>query len=282
MYYKLLKLKFIILHTINQLINLKLFFKSRAFKKELLKINKTFLTDQLNTNGYTYLNDSFALPDEIIKKCDQIISSYDENSKDLNKNKSMIFNILKPNDIPKIDGLIEFATSKKLISIIFNYLNEVPILLGINLYLSPKNENEQFSSSQLFHLDMEQHKQIKIFYLLHDTDVLHGPLEFMDKLKTKNILKSINYSGKRISDETIRNLNFSNSCKNDKTFIGKRGSGLMIDSSNCLHRGSRKITKNRYILQFQYFSKFSSYKSYKNKMNLNLDKYSDFTKFLLH
>lgn len=282
MYYKLLKLKFIILHTINKLINLKLFFKSRAFKNELLNINKTSLTDQLNANGYTYLNDSFTLPNEIIKKCDQIISSYDENSNDLNKNKSMIYNILKPNDISKIDGLIEFATNKKLISVIFNYLNEVPILLGINLYLSPKNENEQFSSSQLFHLDTEQHKQIKIFYLLHDTEILHGPLEFMDKLKTKNILKSINYSGERISDETIRNLNLSNSYKNDKTFIGKRGLGLMIDSSNCLHRGSRKITKNRYILQFQYFSKFSSFKSYKNKMNLNLDKYNNFTKFLLH
>ena len=222
------------------------------------------------------------MPNKIINKCDQIISSYDENSNELHKNKSMIYNILKPTDIEKIDGLIEFATKKNLISVISDYLKDMPTLLAINLYLSPKNESEQFSSSQLFHLDTEQHKQIKIFYLLHDTDISHGPLEFMDKLKTKTILKKINYSGNRISDDVIRNLNLKYRLVNDKKFTGKRGSGLMIDSSNCLHRGSRKISKNRYILQFQYFSKFSSFKNYKNKMNLNLDKYDDFTKFLLN
>lgn len=282
MYYKLLKLKFLILHTLNKLINFKLLFNCRELKKELSNIKENSLTDQLNVNGYTYLSDSFTLPKEIINKCDQIISSHDDNSSKLNKNKSMIYNILKTDQIQKIDGLIEFATSKNLISVISNYLGEIPILLGINLYLSPKNENEQFSSSQLFHLDTEQHKQIKIFYLLHDTDISHGPLEFIDKLETENILKKINYTGKRISDDTIKNLNLNNNFVNDKIFIGRRGSGLMIDSSNCLHRGSRKILKNRYILQFQYFSKFSSFKSYKNKMNLNLDKYNDFTKFLLN
>ena len=282
MYYKLLKLKFLILHTLNKLINFKLLYKSRALKKELSNIKEKSLTDQLNINGYTYLSDTLSLPKEIINKCDQIISSYDDNSNGLNKNKSMIYNILKTDQIQKIDGLIEFATSKNLISVITNYLGEIPILLAINLYLSPKNENEKYSSSQLFHLDTEQHKQIKIFYLLHDTDISHGPLEFIDKLKTENILKKINYSGKRISDDTIKNLNLNNSFVNDKIFTGRRGSGLMIDSSNCLHRGSRKILKNRYILQFQYFSKFSSFKSYKNKMNLNLDKYNDFTKFLLN
>lgn len=282
MYYKLLKLKFLILHTLNKIINLKLFFKCRAFKNEFSNIKDTSLNYQLNTIGYTYLKDDLSLPNGIINKCDRIISSYDENLNQLNRNKSMIYNILEPDDIQKIDGLIEFATSKNLISVISNYLKEIPILLGINLYHSPKNENEQFSSSQLFHIDTEQHKQIKIFYLLHDTDISHGPLEFMNKLETENIIKSINYKGKRIADDTIKKLNLNNSFFDDKKFIGKQGSGLMIDSSNCLHRGSRKILKDRYILQFQYFSKFSSHSSYKNKMNLNLDKYNDFTKFLLN
>ena len=54
MYYKLLKLKFLILQTLNKLINLKMFFKSRSLRNELSNTKQISLTGELNANGYLF------------------------------------------------------------------------------------------------------------------------------------------------------------------------------------------------------------------------------------
>ena len=284
MHYKIYKIKFQLFKFLFRIINLRQYIQSLKIRKELKIHNNKKLLSNLKINGYLKLNNSMILPKNIINNCNEIIQNYKKNPDEYitNKNKSMIYNILPSSKITKIDGLIEFATDKKILSIVSDYLNDVPLLLGIYLFRSPKSFETDFTSSQLFHIDNEQNKQIKVFYLLHDTDESHGPLEYIGISQSREFMNKIFYNGKRINDEKFKQIIVKSNFKKENKFIGREGSGLMIDTSNCLHRGSRKIKNDRYVLQFQYFSKFSTHRNYKEKMNLNLAKYSDLAKFVLN
>ena len=66
------------------------------------------------------------------------------------------------------------------------------------------------SSSQKYHLDHEDYKQVKGFLFIEDVDLDSGPLTVINALESKNIQRIINYemtkSNKRVDDEVIRSL----------------------------------------------------------------------------
>ena len=170
--------------------------------------------------------------------------------------KKFLLNILDNNEINSLQNLIQFSLSKEIIYMATNYLNDLPFLSHIHICITPPNDT--IESSQLYHLDTEAKKNVKFFFLLNDVDENNGPFTFIDKLNSKKIIKITNYDGKRLNDDEIKNSekNYENY---EKKFIGKYGSGLAIDTANCLHYGSRKNIKDRVILILYFTTHFTSH-----------------------
>ena len=75
-------------------------------------------------------------------------------------------------------------------------------------------------------------------------------------------MRKTKYQGKRLSDNEV----FKNIKKNETIkFVGKKGSGLAIDTCGCLHYGSRENKTPRKLLMIQYTNHFANL-YYKSKL----------------
>ena len=108
------------------------------------------------------------------------------------------------------------------------------------------------------------------FFYLDDVDDENGPFVFIPKNKSLEIMRKTKYQGKRLSDDDV----FKNIQKNEVIkFVGKKGSGLAIDTCGCLHYGSRENKTPRKLLMIQYTNHFANL-YYKSKLinYINLSK----------
>ena len=105
-------------------------------------------------------------------------------------------------------------------------------------------KNEKLDGSQLWHVDGDATKQLKLFVNINNVTEANGPFEFLKNimnfnLKNKGLLKLLN-------DEDVNEY-----VLNEKKVIFEGLAGenlLLVDSSNCLHQGSR--VKKGYRLMF--------------------------------
>ena len=133
------------------------------------------------------------------------------------------------------------------------------MITNLSLWYSP-NDKVFKNSSQEYHLDHEDFRQVKGFLFINDIDHETGPLNIINAQQSNNIQKLINYkltkSQKRVSDKTIKILKNKNSDIKEDVMIGGSGDLLLCDTSSCFHFGSRLGSKPRFILAFQYITPF--------------------------
>ena len=153
----------------------------------------------------------------------------------------------------------KFVTNKYLIEIVSRYLNCVPLLTNLSLWYSP-NDKVFENSSQEYHLDHEDYKQVKGFLFINEIDLQSGPLNIINLKQSTNIQNLINYkmtkSNKRVNDHIIQDLKKKNVNIDENIITGKPGDLLLCDTSSCFHFGSRLGNKSRIILAFQYITPF--------------------------
>ena len=135
--------------------------------------------------------------------------------------------------LPLENPFVAIAPQPELVSVVAAAMGEVPRLYYVLLTLS-LSTNKELSYSQLWHRDHDDTKVIKLFFYL--TDVLSpedGPFTFIptqasDKLGFR--IKS------HLSDDQIDHWI-------SKTVVtamyGSRLSAFMVETSRCLHTGSR-------------------------------------------
>jgi hypothetical protein len=236
-------------------------FYSRVYKKN-------FLSSDLKTHEQIDIKEGYKL-----------ISQKELQNRNLNINQLLgkIHNDLNDTDLSKFenkyDGIInlktsedyncespefKFVTNKHLIEIVSSYLNCVPLLTNLSLWYSP-NDKVFENSSQEYHLDHEDYKQIKGFLFINEIDLETGPLNLINLEQSNNIQNLIGYkmtkSEKRVNDQIIQNLK-NNINIQEHVMTGKPGDLLLCDTSNCFHFGSRLGTKPRFILAFQFITPF--------------------------
>ena len=181
---------------------------------------------------------------------------------DLNKLKSSEEGIVKlktSSDFDHKSPEFKFVINKYLIEIVSSYLKCIPILTNLSLWYSP-NQKLIENSSQEYHLDHEDYRQIKGFLFINEIDEQTGPVNIINKIQSNNIEKLINYKmtekNKRVSDKIIQDL--KQKINIDENIItGKPGDLLLCDTSSCFHFGSRLAIKPRLILAFQFMTPFS-------------------------
>tara|TARA_B100000989_G_scaffold283147_1_gene248809 strand:- start:506 stop:1444 length:939 start_codon:yes stop_codon:yes gene_type:complete len=186
----------------------------------------------------------------------------DLNNIDLSKFKNSndgIINLKKSKDYDCESPEFKFVTNKYLIEVVSRYLKCVPILTNLSLWYSP-NDKIYKNSSQEYHLDHEDYRQVKGFLFINEIDLQTGPLNIINNEQSNNIQKLINYrmtkSDKRVNDQIIQDLKNKKININENTMTGKSGDLLLCDTSSCFHYGSRLGNKPRFILAFQYVTPF--------------------------
>ena len=153
-------------------------------------------------------------------------------------------NLLSNDDLRRNPELVDFALSDETFGIATNYLGTVPYLNRVDLLYSIPRETDDKVASQLFHVDPEGLTQVKFFINVFDIGDAEGPFTFIPADDTARILKDIRAlrrsQGKphvgRYTDEEIAAVGGTSAILEVK---GPRGSGIAIDTSRCLHLGSR-------------------------------------------
>ena len=169
--------------------------------------------------------------------------------------KCFLLPILEGGEFCRHPQLIHFMVSRPILDSVTGYLGTVPRLVGARLCWSPPNETAR--SSQLFHFDYEDLTQLKVFINIFETKEDQGPLTFIPADVSEHVQKSIRRVS-RVSDERIYKAGARNK---EVKLVGPAGSGAFLDTSRCLHYGSRFNRRDRLVLIIQFLNIHTAYQS---------------------
>jgi len=165
-------------------------------------------------------------------------------SKDLLEKRKFLRNLLLDDDIREHPEFLDFALSDEALGIATRYLGVVPYLNRIDLLYSTPREADDLIKSQLFHVDPEGLRQVKFFINVFDVGEAEGPFTFIPADASQRILGDIRRLRRangqphvgRYTDEEVEAVGGAEAIV---SLEGPRGSGVAIDTSKCLHLGSR-------------------------------------------
>jgi hypothetical protein len=150
-------------------------------------------------------------------------------------------------------AFFDMALSDEMLQIAAHYMGEVPVLARPRLWWT-KPEAYGPGGPQLFHIGARARpvvvRQAKFLFVMSDVDENSGPFTFLPLNISQEIVSAINYEmGEEVPDEVIFNYAKPSDVR---TFTGKAGTGIFVDTSRCFHFGRRKQTKERLMLMIQY------------------------------
>lgn len=170
--------------------------------------------------------------------------------------------VLTNTDLQQNPALVDFALSDGLLSLVTNYLGTIPHLNRVDLLYSVAHGGEDAISSQIYHLDPEGRRQAKLFLNLRDVGPDEGPFTFIPATETARIVGAVKERRSAAQDVDLQMARFLdtelesvNGFAKAIAAEGPAGSGCLVDTSRCLHFGSRvKPGTYRLCLYIQYCS----------------------------
>jgi len=210
------------------------------------------------------LDTSMSLPhlDRILEDSERIIAERSGVRKSAaGAYRSYFQDVWTAEDCDRYPSFLDFATSSELLATVSHYLQCIPALSttlpsGIRFVESNAAFDDQPNEphdSQLYHIDYYSLPNVYVLVLLADTTHEHGPWTFIPRGRSQEASERIGYweerRGYRISDEDVYSV-----VGHDEAieFTGPRGAVLFIESSGCLHFGSRNSMKPRFQLMLGY------------------------------
>jgi hypothetical protein len=163
-----------------------------------------------------------------------------------NPRKRFLLALLSGADFCRYPELISFMVSRPILDTVTTYLGSVPILAGAALWWTPENESAE--RSQLFHFDGEDERQMKLLVNIFETGDEHGPFTLIPADRSAPLCGP-RAMRRRITDEEVDSV-----CGLDNAvrFVGGAGSAGFVDTSRCLHFGSRHTRRDRLVLMVQF------------------------------
>ena len=160
-------------------------------------------------------------------------------------------------DLDPSSPLLSFALSDDVVTPAARYLGMVPILTGVTLLASPHVASDRFAGSQLFHSDWEAPRQVKVFVRCSNVEPANGPLTAVTAEASARVKQAVGYHyggpAFRLPDEEVLSRIEADAVT---PFVGPAGAVTFIDTSSCLHFGSRLEAGagERLVVQFQYLT----------------------------
>ena len=193
---------------------------------------------------------------EVIDIVKKEFSKLDINSIDWKSKDHLFTGVLDDLLIDSESALVKFSLQAELIRPIINYLGFVPVLSHVGAWYSP-GKITTHSSSQLFHCDQADVRQVKVFVHCSDIAVADGALHLINARDSELLRQKLRYKwddeNQCLPDNVILE-HFSD--KHWVPQVGDEGAVLMCDSSRCFHFGSRLTdrSRDRLVIMFQYLS----------------------------
>jgi hypothetical protein len=237
------------------------------YKKMYIPQEIKHLATRFNQHGYVDLSESLNL--ELLSElAAETQCKLDKTSHAEKLNHKKFWTRLLDEDL--VDGLmpvesvfVRFAMQPVLVKLVSEILNELPKLDYVLLTLS-KHQSNQFSYSQLWHKDYDDVRTIKVFVYLTDVlDVEDGPFTFIPADSSERA--SFSLKSHRQDEDIFKSIRKSDI----KMMRGKKLSAFIVETSRCLHMGSRVSKgRERVLYTATYFSSPRIYPSSKHRFNV--------------
>ena len=184
----------------------------------------------------------------------------EKQAKFLSRKQSFYRHLLKDEDLRRNPDLVDFALSEPLMGPVTQYLGMVPYLTRVDLVYSVSRGTDEKIESQLFHLDHEGLTQVKYFIYVYDVDDAEGPFTFLPADTSFRVVNDVRAWRKRHGAADVESRRYLDSeitavdaAQDIVTVKGPTGSGVAVDTSRCLHLGSRiRPGAFRLVLYLQY------------------------------
>jgi hypothetical protein len=230
----------------------------------LLAQNGPFKCPPIEMRDGWALDTSMSLPslDRVLAESDCIINERaGVRTSAVGRYRSYFQNMWTPQDAEKYPAFLDFATSTDVLSVVSSALQCIPALsttLPPSIRLVESNaafddRPECPHDSQLYHLDPYSLPNVYVLVLLRDTRPENGPWTFLPRSVSQRVRRELGYwkRGKpyRLNDDEV----YAHVGRSEVIeFVGARGSVLFIESSGCMHYGSRNSVQPRFQLMYGY------------------------------
>ena len=153
------------------------------------------------------------------------------------KGKQFLVNLLDPGDLSLDAPLLRLALHPDILNTVVSYLGTVPLLQSVQVFYSGVQEREPISS-QLFHSDADDIRQVKIFVLCSRVAEENGPLTILGAEQSDHVRSAIHgYQFRsRLTDDQVEQAAGAGA---SVVLVGEPGTTCLVDTSRCLHYGSR-------------------------------------------
>ena len=204
-----------------------------------------------------------------IRAGEGIINSMQGRSGMTFKGREFLENFMGPLQLQQYPEFLEFGLDERLLAMVSEYLGELPVLPYIFLWRSLASDGP-LKTSQLYHCDHSDVRQIKLFVFLSDINEENGPLVVIPAQSSNKLRKSLGYNWtperRRVCDKEMYRWPESSQ---KISITGKKGTVVLADTSRLFHYGGRVKSGIRYVLVYRYltissflFNPFSSRRSY--------------------
>jgi hypothetical protein len=148
------------------------------------------------------------------------------------------------------DPFRQLALSPRIVRLAAAYLGELPILQDVEYNYSPAHVplEGEWSGSQLWHVDHDQARRLKVFVNTHDMTYEHGPTLVLDRSRSILRLRP-NFPG-CFDDDEARAVGIDPVAH--RALLGPAGTMHLVDTSRLVHCGSRAVHTRRFLLVLTY------------------------------
>src|SRR5262245_29082168 len=163
------------------------------------------------------------------------------------------WHMIEPGDLSgRYAPLLDFAVSEGMLAMVCDHLGTVPRLLHLDVWLSPPMP--KMTGSHRYHLDKPDGEILSVFINVNDVGLKEGPFTFLPANVSKTVCQKTRYDltyyrgGKRLEDAEVESAAGTTTPIQLK---GPSGSGGIVNTSRCLHLGSR-CTEPRIVIAIKY------------------------------
>ena len=189
---------------------------------------------------------------ETAARCVELYRDYRANARDRdalarNPNKRFLLSVLAGDEFAAHPQLLRFMVSRPLLDAATRYLGTVPVVEGAALWWTPPNDTVR--ASQAWHIDELAARQVKMLLNCLPVDADNGPVHFLPAALSERLRAETGHRRGRFDDSRVEATGVADKVQ---ASTGPAGSGVLLDSSRCLHYGSRGNRADRLVLTFHY------------------------------
>lgn len=211
----------------------------------------------------------------VVAEAQAALSHFDQHRPPDGKNKKrFLVNVLYRDTLTRDSEIVKFALRPDVLRTVSDYLGMAPLLTSIAVFHSDTVDGVP-TSSQLYHCDGDDVAQVKIFIYCSDVDARSGPLTIVEAAATRVVQARTRYKyGQRLSDEQVRGA--FNGVR-EHAILGRAGTAVFLDTSRCLHYGSRVAAgaPPRLVTMIQYSTPYSFMVPWRYRGSLPYTRLSD-------